>query len=69
MNKARYLTNLPDNKNEPFGGAFSVYDDETVNERNEAIKEFSFYPKFFNNDKIRKDFLNVHWVLILYILA
>jgi Cys-tRNA synthase (O-phospho-L-seryl-tRNA:Cys-tRNA synthase) len=60
MNKARYLTNLPDNKDAPFGGAFSVYNDETVFIRNEAINEFSRQPNFFNQDKIRKDFLNTY---------
>jgi hypothetical protein len=60
MTKPRYVTNLPDNKNEPFGGAFSVYDDATVATRNQAIEEYSKKSNFFDHDQVRKDFLGTY---------
>tara|TARA_A100001201_G_C4093027_1_gene202784 strand:+ start:977 stop:1933 length:957 start_codon:yes stop_codon:yes gene_type:complete len=46
-----YLTNLPDNKQKPFGGAYSVYDEETVWARDNLIKE---YPSSFWSDEYIK---------------
>ena len=60
MTKPRYVTNLPDNKNEPFGGAFSVYDNNTVLTRNQAIEEYSKKPNFFDHDQVRKNFLGTY---------
>ena len=60
MSRPRYVTNLPDNKNEPFGGAFSVYDDDTVLTRNQAIEEYAKRPKFFDYDQVRKNFLGTY---------
>lgn len=60
MARPRYVTNLPDNKNEPFGGAFSVYDDDTLETRNQAIEEYSKKPKFFDYDQVRRDFLGTY---------
>ena len=34
-------TNLPDNKDQPFGGAYSVHDEFTVNHMNWLIREFT----------------------------
>ena len=34
-------TNLPDNKDQPFGGAYSVHDVDTVTEMNKLIYEFT----------------------------
>mgnify|MGYP001211536006 FL=1 len=60
MSKPQYVTNLPDNKNQPFGGAFSVYDEETVTTRNQAIAEYSRKPNFFDYDQTRKEFLGTY---------
>lgn len=60
MSKIRYVTNLPDNKDQPFGGAFSVYDEETVQVRNDAVIEFIEKSKSLNHDDVRKTFLNTY---------
>ena len=49
-------TNLPDNKNQSFGGAYSVYDVETVERRNMIIEDLSWIKQGRNPDDIRKDF-------------
>ena len=51
-------TNLPDNKDKPFGGAYSVYDIETVEYKNNIIEDLSWQNK--NPDDIRKEFLNTY---------
>jgi len=51
-------TNLPDNKDKPFGGAYSVYDTETVEHRNTIIKDLSWQKR--SPDEIRKEFLNTY---------
>ena len=51
-------TNLPDNKDKTFGGAYSVHDDETVNEMNTLIYEFT--QEELNPDAIREDFLETY---------
>ena len=52
-------TNLPDNKDKAFGGAYSVHDEFTVNHMNWLIREFT--PTYKHNpDEIREDFLNVY---------
>ena len=51
-------TNLPDNKDKPFGGAYSVHDDETVNEMNTLIYEFT--QEEINPDAIREDFIETY---------
>ena len=51
-------TNLPDNKDKPFGGAYSVYDVETVEYKNNIIKDLSWQKR--NPDDIRKEFLNTY---------
>jgi len=53
-------TNLPDNKNKPFGGAYSIYDKESCEVRDYAIKSFDS-TIFRDKDKIEKlkiDFFN-----------
>ena len=45
---ARY-TNLPDNKNKPFGGAYSVYDSDTLYMRDYLVQKYavnSSIPRF-----------------------
>lgn len=54
---ARY-TDLPDNRNKVFGGAFSVYDSETVFTRNEAIEQYAKLPMVFDQNKTRSEFLS-----------
>ena len=51
-------TNLPDNKDKPFGGAYSVYDVETVEYKNTIIEDLSWQKR--NPDDIRKEFLNTY---------
>ena len=51
-------TNLPDNKDKPFGGAYSVYDVETVERRNMIIEDLSWQER--SPDDVRKDFLSTY---------
>lgn len=53
-------TDLPDLKNKPFGGAYSVYDLDTLATRNESIIKFAKESLSFNQDKIKIDFLNTY---------
>ena len=53
-------TNLPDNKNKSLGGAYSVYDVETVERRDMIIEDLSWIKQGRNPDDIRKDFLNTY---------
>ena len=53
-------TNLPDNKNKSLGGAYSVYDVETVERRDMIIEDLSWIRQGRNPDDIRKDFLNTY---------
>ena len=51
-------TNLPDNKDKPFGGAYSVYDVETVECRNMIIEDLSWHER--SPDDVRKEFLSTY---------
>ena len=51
-------TNLPDNKDKPFGGAYSVYDVETVERRNMIIEDLSWQER--SPDDVRKEFLSTY---------
>lgn len=53
-------TDLPDLKDEPFGGAYSVHDRSTIESRDEAIIKFTKEAKSLNQNAIRKDFLNTY---------
>jgi hypothetical protein len=53
-------TDLPDLKDKPFGGAYSVHDNETINARNESIIKFVEQSNCINEDRIRKDFLHTY---------
>ena len=60
-------TNLPDNKDQPFGGAYSVHDQFTVNHMNWLIREFTTNENVFGGaysihdpDQIREDFTNFY---------
>ena len=51
-------TNLPDNKDQPFGGAYSVHDVDTVTEMNKLIYEFT--QEDIPHDAIREDFIETY---------
>lgn len=53
-------TELPDLKDKPFGGAYSVRDSETVKIRDESITKFVKENKSLNEDKIRQNFLQTY---------
>ena len=36
-------TNLPDNKNKPFGGAYSVYDSDTLYMRDYLVQKYAVH--------------------------
>ena len=55
---ATRYTNLPDNKDKPFGGAYSVYDVETVECRNMIIEDLSWQER--SPDDVRKEFLSTY---------
>ena len=52
-------TDLPDNKEKPFGGAYSVWDVETCATRDKAVKEYIENLASLDDEKIKKDFQNV----------
>jgi len=56
-------TNLPDNKNKPFGGAYSVYDEDTIYQRNILVQNYAVFNHDFESLKrnyfeIYKNFLS-----------
>ena len=53
-------TELPDLKDKPFGGAYSVHDSETVRIRDESTNKFVKENKSLNEDKIRQNFLQTY---------
>lgn len=57
-------TDLPDNKEKPFGGAYSVWDIETCATRDRAVKEYIENLASLDNEKIKKDFLGTYknWI-------
>jgi hypothetical protein len=57
-------TNLPDNKEKPFGGAYSVWDVETCATRDKAVKEYIENLASLDDEKIKKDFLGTYknWI-------
>ena len=57
---ATRYTNLPDNKDKTFGGAYSVHDEHTVNHMNELICEFTQCHVNHDPDKIREDFIDTY---------
>ena len=57
----RYTT-LPDNKDKPFGGAYSIYDQETCGVRDSLISSFTlknFYDKE-KAEKIKKEYIETY---------
>ena len=57
-------TDLPDNKEKPFGGAYSVWDVETCATRDKAVKEYIENLASLDDEKIKKDFLGTYknWI-------
>jgi Cys-tRNA synthase (O-phospho-L-seryl-tRNA:Cys-tRNA synthase) len=55
-------TNLPDNKNKPFGGAYSVHDRELTSYRDETIRMFTINNNYSvkNAEIIKQDFLQTY---------
>lgn len=59
---SKRYTDLPDNKDKPFGGAYSIYDDETCNARDSLINSFTlknFYDKE-NAEKIKNEYIKTY---------
>jgi len=53
-------TNLPDNKDKPFGGAYSVYDPETCGTRDEAVNEYICNQSRLDNEEIKRKYLDTY---------
>lgn len=53
-------TNLPNNTNLPFGGAYSVHDIETCATRDETVYQYISNQKSLNGKAIKTDFLNTY---------
>ena len=55
-------TNLPDNKNKPFGGAYSVHDRELTTYRDETIRMFTVNNNYTekNAEIIKQEFLQTY---------
>ena len=53
-------TDLPDNKNKPFGGAYSVHDLETCQTRDEAVKEYIDNQAQFDNEDIKSNYVQTY---------
>jgi hypothetical protein len=53
-------TDLPDNKDKPFGGAYSVHDNQTCGTRDEAVKEYISSQSQLDNEEIKSKFLNTY---------
>jgi hypothetical protein len=53
-------TNLPDNKDKPFGGAYSVHDPETCRTRDEAVKEYIDNNAKLDNEAIKSKYVQTY---------
>ena len=56
-------TNLPDNKDKIFGGAYSVHDWETCSHRDQKIMEYALkgiLKESIDQDQVREDFLTTY---------
>ena len=54
---ARY-TNLPDNKNKPFGGAYSVYDSDTLYMRDYLVQKYAVNSSYHDFESIKQDYFS-----------
>lgn len=53
-------TNLPNNKDKPFGGAYSVYDADTCRTRDESIQTYVIEQSLLNHEKIKSEYLQTY---------
>ena len=53
-------TALPDNKDKPFGGAYSVHDPETCQTRDDAVKEYVSNQSQLNNEEIKSKYVKTY---------
>ena len=53
-------TDLPDNKEKSFGGAYSVHDSETCRTRDEAVKEYIDNQSQLDNEAIKSKYLQTY---------
>ena len=53
-------TDLPDNKEKPFGGAYSVHDPETCKTRDEAVKEYIDNQSQLDNEAIKSKYVQTY---------
>ena len=53
-------TNLPDNKDKPFGGAYSVHDESTCATRDQTVHHYIEKQKTFDHEQIKKNYLNTY---------
>ena len=53
-------TNLPDLKNKPYGGAYSVHDHDLCTSRDQAIADYVKKAREQSHEKIKKDFLSIY---------
>ena len=53
-------TDLPDNKEKSFGGAYSVHDSETCRTRDEAVKEYIDNQSRLDNEAIKSKYLQTY---------
>jgi len=49
-------TGIKDLKKKPFGGAYSIHDEETVQVKNDAIRKYIRDEKLLNPDQIKNDY-------------
>ena len=52
-------TDLPDNKDKPFGGAYSVYDENTVSHRDFLVENFAKNSSKYDFEQLKLEYFNV----------
>lgn len=57
-------TGIKNLKKKPFGGAYSIHDEETVRVKNEAIQKYIRDERSMDPDKVKKEYLETfrHWM-------
>jgi len=61
-------TNLPDLKDKPFGGAYSVHDLETCQTRDDAVKEYISNQSHLDHEEIKSKFVHTYkqWMFAVH---
>ncbi len=61
-------TNLPDLKDKPFGGAYSVHDLETCQTRDDAVKEYISNQSHLDHEEIKSKFVQTYkqWMFAVH---